>query len=238
MAYDELDPRKSSLDPNVEDNYNQAKPADRGVCFFWGGAARVGSGRADGGILRKLGLPGGGSGGRRSHIYVGVTNPIVTVNLSGAGIAQVTGKDAANCRQILHRARAHVAEGRPRFEAHAPQHDALVAQFAAAVRSGDLAGLQATLGDDVSFVSDGGGKAAAARVPIVGAEAVAKFLAGLARLAPSTGMSVEFARVNAQAGLVVREHGRPVSVFSFQITGGRIAAIHVARNPDKLAHLP
>src|SRR5918999_1143511 len=64
-------------------------------------------------------------------------------------IAGIVGKTEANVRQLAVRARRHVEEARPRFEASCEQRDELARRFFAADREGDLQGLEALLADDV-----------------------------------------------------------------------------------------
>jgi RNA polymerase sigma-70 factor (ECF subfamily) len=45
------------------------------------------------------------------------------------------------CRQLAARARRHVAEGRPRFDASPARREELAARFLAACEKGDLDGL-------------------------------------------------------------------------------------------------
>src|SRR5262249_51812309 len=66
-------------------------------------------------------------------------------------VAEIGEPSEPNCRQILARARAHLREDRPRFGTSPPQHSALLARFMAAARSGDVAGLEAMLAEDVSM---------------------------------------------------------------------------------------
>ena len=73
-------------------------------------------------------------------------------------ITDIVGKTEANVRQLAVRARRHVAERRPRFRTTSEQRDELAQRFFAAVRSGDLAGLEALLAHDVELTGDGGGK--------------------------------------------------------------------------------
>jgi RNA polymerase sigma-70 factor (TIGR02957 family) len=97
-------------------------------------------------------------------------------------IAQVLDKTPAAVRQIAHRARAHIAARRPReVVSEAQTRDALAA-FQRAVHTGDLQGLLDLLAPDVVFLGDGGGLVKAVRLPVVGADKVARLLTtGLCR---------------------------------------------------------
>ena len=102
-----------------------------------------------------------------------------------ASIGDIVGESDAYCRQLAKRARAHMAERRPRFEADRAQQERLTADFLRAVSEGDMPALIETLTDDVTVFSDGGGKVNAARKPVAGRDKVARFLTNLARLAPA-----------------------------------------------------
>ena len=113
-----------------------------------------------------------------------------------ADIAAIVERDEAACRQVMHRARARIADGRPRFEADAARDAALLDTFFAALDAGDVDALASVLADDVVFYADGGGKAPAVRHPLHGAVAVARFLAGLVRR--GEGMHVHMDRTSVE----------------------------------------
>lgn len=148
-------------------------------------------------------------------------------------IAGVLERSPDNVRQIARRARKHL-EGSPRPQPADPQHhDLLLHQFLNATRDGNIAGMITLLADDVVLYADGGGKAQAARRPIAGAEATARFWAGVSRKA-GPGFEVTLADVNGRTGLLNYLHGRPQSVIAFHIENGKIRYIFVVANPDKL----
>ena len=124
-------------------------------------------------------------------------------------IAGIIGKSEANCRQIFLRARRHVDEGKPRFEASREQRDEVARRFFAAASGGDLAGLLELLAPDVVMIGDGGGKAWAAAKPFHGPKQVARFMLGLARRAPKMGARLELAWVNDQPGAITYDTQEP-----------------------------
>jgi RNA polymerase sigma-70 factor (ECF subfamily) len=153
-------------------------------------------------------------------------------------IAQVVGKSEDNTRQLAVRARRHVEERRPRFEADKKARDELAGRFFAAAEEGDTEGLLQLLADDVVFYGDGGGKAPAIAQPLFGREKVVRFIQGLYRQAPRWEMTIEPTQVNGEPGVVARDNeGRVASVMSMQIAGGQIVSLRSVVNPDKLAHL-
>jgi RNA polymerase sigma-70 factor (ECF subfamily) len=154
-----------------------------------------------------------------------------------AEIARMVGKEEAACRQLLSRARKHVAEHRPRFHSTPQEHQEMIGKFLLAVQAGDLDGLMNLLADDITWWSDGGGKVTAARRPLHGREQVARFVLGLRRLAPQ-GIRVEIAEINGRPAIVMRyADGTPSFVIVFAVANGKIHRAWAIGNPDKLKHL-
>jgi RNA polymerase sigma-70 factor (ECF subfamily) len=158
-----------------------------------------------------------------------------------AEVAGILGTTVDNSRQLLHRAKARLAQGRPRLTGTAESRRAIAERFAHAFSSGDGAELTALLARDVGMWSDGGGKASAARRPLAGRDQVLNFLIGLRRTAQTAGLtrdvSLRIEEVNSEPALIVRIGPRLESIFVFSIHGGAISGIRVVRNPDKLAHI-
>jgi RNA polymerase sigma-70 factor (ECF subfamily) len=153
-------------------------------------------------------------------------------------IAQTLERDPAACRQLAARARAHVREARPRFEVEKQHGLELAEAFFAASRSGDMTALGALLAADVSIHSDGGGKRPAALAPILGFEAVMKVQGGLAELFRKHGSTLlRTGFINGLPGFVTREADGELQTTALEIENGKVAAIYVMRNPDKLRHL-
>ena len=152
-------------------------------------------------------------------------------------IAEVVEKSSANCRQILARARRHVEAGRPRFEPSRREREALLARFLAAARAGDVQALVDLLAADAVSYADGGGKARATRLPIYGADKVARLWARLG--SDSAPAALHLADVNGQPGVVGADaDGRAVAVLTLEVADGRVQAVWVVVNPDKLARVP
>jgi len=151
-------------------------------------------------------------------------------------VSQILGKSEDNCRQLLVRARKRLAGRRPRFHADAAQAERLVNRFFQACEQGDREVLLSLVTDDAAIYSDGGGKVPAARQPILGAERVARFFINIHRLAPP-GSRASYVTINAEPGVLVFVNGRLEQSMTFEISEGRIHAVYVVRNPDKLKHL-
>ena len=153
-------------------------------------------------------------------------------------IAAILGQKEASCRQILHRARQHIAAGRARFDASRQQHEQLLQQFLAAASDGNLEAMVELLSSQVVLHSDGGGKSAAVPNLVYGADNVARaILGGLARLVPKN-LVGRMAQINGRTGVVSYLDGRPYSVFTIEIAEGRVQSVFIVTNPEKLARLP
>ncbi|MEZ4316757.1 MAG: RNA polymerase sigma factor SigJ [Myxococcota bacterium] len=139
-------------------------------------------------------------------------------------------------RQLVRRARAALAEQRPRFDPDPVAHAALLAAFAQATTSGDLDGLKALLADDVHVTSDGGGKAVAATRVVRGPDHVARFFIGTARKLDRHAHP-EVRQLNGSLAVVLLHEGVVVSALMFATADGKVTAVHTVRNPDKLRHL-
>ena len=152
-------------------------------------------------------------------------------------IADIVGKSEDNCRQIAVRARRHVQDGRPRFEASRERREALARQFFEAVSAGGTDGLVDLLAADVVLYTDGGGRGPAFPQPIYGRESVTRIFSGY-RPAALGAVEQRFAEVNGQPGLVFLDsEARAVAVIALDIAGGQIIAVRAISNPEKLRHL-
>ena len=153
-------------------------------------------------------------------------------------VAETVQRDPAACRQLAARARAHVREARPRFQVERQRRLALADAFFVASRSGDMKALAAMLATDVSVHADGGGKRPAATEPVVGFAAVMKFqelVAGVLKGKPSKLVRIVF--INGLPGFITLEADGELQTTALDIEDGKIPAIYVMRNPDKLRHL-
>jgi len=153
-----------------------------------------------------------------------------------ADLAATLDKSEAACRQLVHRAQERVRQERPRFVVSQDTHRDVLAGFMQAAASGDRAAMKTFLAGDVQFVSDGGGK-----VPSFG-----RILRGAARIAglywwvldqfPGA-VTYRLVRINGEPGLLRHVNGAIESAQSFIVDDGKIVAVYVVRNPDKLAHI-
>jgi RNA polymerase sigma-70 factor, ECF subfamily len=148
-------------------------------------------------------------------------------------ISQVLGKSEAACRQLVSRARKRVREERPRVKVSEAARATLLDRFVTAVMTQDKPALMNLLATDVTWVSDGGGKARAALKPVHGSEHVARFILGVFRR-PTPAMEFRAVLINAEAGLALYHEGNLISVVTIQTDGARILDFFCTLNPEKL----
>ncbi|MGY5811624.1 sigma-70 family RNA polymerase sigma factor [Rhizobium sp. LEGMi198b] len=153
-------------------------------------------------------------------------------------VASAIGREAPACRKLASRARAHVAETRPRFAVGREQGLKLATAFFTASRTGDMAALQALLSEDVVVYADGGGKVPTSRRPHIGLAAVMLLheqLARIFRTQPS--QLIHYAVIDGLPGFVTVEGGNVAQTTALHIEQEKIVAIYCTRNPDKLQHI-
>jgi RNA polymerase sigma factor (sigma-70 family) len=151
---------------------------------------------------------------------------------SFAEVAEIVGRTPAACRQLASSARRRIRAGQAPATPAARQAG-MVRDFKAAWEAKDVSALIALLDPDATAIADGGGLATTFLRPIEGGEQVARAWIEIANRVPSNMTFVE-RTVNGQSGLVALQDGVVVTVFAFDVSGGRIKHIWVVRNPEKL----
>ena len=114
------------------------------------------------------------------------------------------------------------------------ESEEVVKRFRHACVTGNVEALMDVLHADAELISDGGGKAAAATHPVLGADRIAKFILGYAGKMHWTESDFELVTINGEPGLLMRHPMSGDGTYAFNIADGRIRAIYVVRNPDKL----
>ena len=148
-------------------------------------------------------------------------------------IAAAVDKTPEACRQIASRARRKVREERAAATA---ADEVLLADLVAAIAVGDVDGVLALLSPDVVLTSDGGPDRHAARRPVLGPDRVCRLLVNLG--SAGTGRrTVRDRVVQRRPALVVRSPGMDMVLAADRDERGRVAAIRMVLNPDKLAAL-
>ncbi|MEV6348392.1 RNA polymerase sigma-70 factor [Actinoplanes sp. NPDC051851] len=153
-------------------------------------------------------------------------------------VAAAVGRSEAACRQLAVRARKHMTEGRPRFDADRREQDRLAVRFFAALREGDVDGLRSLLSADVTLAGDGGGRAPQLARVVAGADKVARLLGTVFPRMAELGITLEQHEVNGAPGAVVRDpDGLVLHTIGLDVLDGEIQAVRFVQNPEKLAHL-
>jgi RNA polymerase sigma-70 factor (ECF subfamily) len=156
--------------------------------------------------------------------------------LSFEEVAATIRRDPAACRQLASRAREHVRKERPRFQIEKKRGLAFAEAFSAASRSGDMQAIAAMLATDVSVHADGGGKRPASIEPILGFDAVMSLFERLEPLLQKTKF-IRAAFINGLPGFITLEADGELQTTALEIEDGKVTAIYVMRNPEKLRHL-
>jgi RNA polymerase sigma-70 factor (ECF subfamily) len=147
-------------------------------------------------------------------------------------VAALLGHSQANCRQMVHRARMRLQEGRPRFSADAGQHRRLLARFLDASQRGDSEAIQALLHANARHVSDGGGVVTAGIRPLLGAERIGRLYWAIARRGGA--LPARLGTVNGEPAILRFDGTRLQSVTTIVVEDDRIRAVYSVLNPDKL----
>ena len=151
-------------------------------------------------------------------------------------IAATLDKSEAACRKLVSRAREHVRQERPKRSVNSDEHKDLLARFTKAALVRDQAELARLFAPDVVFYSDGGGRAPAALNPILGSDKVQRLILGLmGKFQSETAPIAKFVEINGRTGLLTIVDGVLFSALDIEADDGRITAIYLLRNPDKLA---
>ncbi|WP_437313887.1 RNA polymerase sigma factor SigJ [Sorangium sp. So ce385] len=151
-------------------------------------------------------------------------------------LAGALGRSPAACRQLVHRAREHVAARQPRFRATEAERRRLFEAFLDAAARGDAGALAAILAEGASVTPDSGGKASAARRVLSGRDRITRYIIGLWRKGAGA-IVTRVASVNGAPALLVYEGARLATAVGLDASPAGIDAIWLMRNPDKLARL-
>jgi RNA polymerase sigma-70 factor, ECF subfamily len=162
--------------------------------------------------------------------------------MSHAEIGALLEKSEAACRQLLGRARTHLASERRDVHTSRDEHRKLLLAFVEASRSGEMDGMLALLAEDATLVIDTGpegrrvGRIRNVGRPVEGAIRIAAFLAAVARQAPAFGEAQECV-LNGEPAVVVVREGQPVAAILISAVEGRIRRVFVQVDPRRLGHL-
>ncbi|MGY0556975.1 MULTISPECIES: RNA polymerase sigma factor SigJ [unclassified Lysobacter] len=139
------------------------------------------------------------------------------------------------CRQRVHRAKARLREGRPRFSVDEAAQRRLLQRFVDAMAEPTLDSLRALFAEDAIHISDGGGVVRATLRPLHGADRVARLYLQVARNLGGPDTRYVPATLNGAPALLLRDGEALLAAIWIECDGGRITAIHALRHPRKLA---
>lgn len=147
-------------------------------------------------------------------------------------IADILETSEANARQLVSRARKHLAAER-RKRVSPAEHRRLLEVFLSAARTGDLSVLEDLLAEDVVSYSDGGGTRGASKIPVTGRLRVARYLAAFApRFWPEA--DIRWVEANGRPAVLVSAGGNAVALLCIDASADGIDRIMWVMNPSKL----
>jgi len=149
-------------------------------------------------------------------------------------IAAVLERTESACRQIVHRARERVRGERKRFDATEDAKVAMLNKFMAALEARDEHALAQLFAPDATWTADGGGRTAAAPVPVAGAGRIAKLVIGLREKFWADNRRLVVSSVNGEPGLCIYDGDRLTATMSIATDGEHILNVFAVVNPDKL----
>lgn len=155
-------------------------------------------------------------------------------NYEYSEIAAVLDISAANCRQLLSRAKKQLRSYEPNTSSPIPR--TFLDNYIDLIQQGDTSRLEQLLHEEITSISDGGGKVPAAQQPVLGRKAVLALLLGMYKKFYHAA-AVKQGSVNHQPALFYYYAGRLTSCQVFTVTGERITGVYIIRNPDKLRKL-
>jgi RNA polymerase sigma factor (sigma-70 family) len=146
-------------------------------------------------------------------------------------VGGIVGRTPAACRQLATSARRRIHASQAPATPTAQQAQ-IVRDFKQAWEAKDIDALIGVLDPDATAIADGGGLVTAELRPIEGGEQIARVCVDIASRVPN--LTLLERTVNGQPGLVAQQDGITVTVYAFDIAGGRIKHIWAVRNPEKL----
>ena len=152
-----------------------------------------------------------------------------------ARIAEVISSSVVGARQLVSRARAHLTSART-VPTDATAQRRLLEAFLTAARKGDAHELEALFAADVVSYTDGNGAKLAARIPVIGRERVAKFVAAFAHHF-WTGKTIDWVHVNGQPAATLTENGVVTTMVTATTSRNGIVQLLWVMSPQKLHHV-
>ncbi|MGW5277480.1 RNA polymerase sigma-70 factor [Streptomyces sp. NPDC004044] len=148
-------------------------------------------------------------------------------------IAEIIGQTNANVRQLVSRARKHLAAEK-RASVAADEHQRFLTAFVAAAQTGNVTALEELFAQDVVSYADGGGAVRASKFPVVGRHRVARYVHAFADTFWS-GVTVEQVETNGRAAVRLYRDGNVFAVVTVGVNADGIDRLLWMMNPSKLA---
>lgn len=149
-------------------------------------------------------------------------------------IAEIVGATVANARQLVSRARKHLASAN-RAQVAASEHRRLLEAFLVAAQKGDVTALEELFVDDVVSYTDGNGVKLAARIPVAGRHRVAQFIASWSSHF-WVGKTIEWVELNGRPAATILADGEVMTTCVLTMSDEGIAQVFWTMSPDKLGH--
>lgn len=153
-----------------------------------------------------------------------------------AEVAEAIDRSEATTRQIVHRAKAQLREGEPRYIVSAESHLRIVQRFALALAKGEFKLIKSLLADNAELIGDGGGKVTSFPAPMPGGQRIAQLLYA-SNLRYKDALRIDLASVNGQAAILRYIDDALESVQSIETDGECVTRLRVQRNPAKIARI-
>jgi len=152
-------------------------------------------------------------------------------------VAAALDREPATVRQLASRARKHVQSARKRFSVEKSEADRLARAFFKAANDGDMDQLSLMLAEDVEIHSDGGGKVIAFLQVVRGIDRALRLFAGLRLKGASPPELIRTTLIDGLPGFISVDRGGVLQTTALDVRDGKISAIYIVRNPDKLGHV-
>ena len=152
---------------------------------------------------------------------------------SYAQISEIVQLSEPAARQLVSRARKHLA-GERRREVSPQEQRRLLTAFVSAAQTGDLEQLERLFAEDVVSYSDGGGVVRASKFPVRGRVTVAKFVRAFHRHFWN-GVVLTETETNGQPSVLLSKEGTTFAVLTVVASPDGIDQVLWMMNPDKLA---
>jgi RNA polymerase sigma-70 factor (ECF subfamily) len=149
-------------------------------------------------------------------------------------IATLLHRTEPACRKLASRARERLEAQGTRFEVDDAEATRIATAFQHATALGDVAALRDMLAENAIFHSDGGGIRHAALQIVTGLEKCLRLFAGIARKRTGPSELLHAGRINGMPGYVTLEPDGLPQTTALEIQDGRVTAIYIVRNPEKL----